>query len=60
MSTDQDPKDRLEDLDAQIEQARRDAADAGLLPEADDEQRYVDSGNEQSRQLDDQEIAPPG
>jgi hypothetical protein len=61
MSSETDPTDPLESVEQQIESARRDAEDAGLLPEADvseGEQRYVESGDEQSEALDDQTITP--
>lgn len=49
---------RLEELDEQIEETRKDAEDAGIIEDP-DEPKFYESG-EREEHLDDQTIAPPG
>ena len=51
--------ERLDQLDDQIDEARRTAEDAGLIEDEDDEPRFFESG-EKGEEDDDQTIAPPG
>jgi hypothetical protein len=52
-------QDRIDDLEGEIDAARRQAEDHGLIPSPDEHpQRFADSGDEQSKELDDQSIAP--
>lgn len=50
--------ERLEKVGEKIEQARREAEDAGILDDP-DEPKYYESGD-LGKDQDDQEIAPPG
>ena len=50
--------ERLDQLDEQIGEARRNAEDAGVIDDP-DEPKFVDSGT-QGDEDDDQTIAPPG
>jgi hypothetical protein len=49
---------RLDAIEDHIDKARKDAEDAGILEDP-DEQRYYESG-EEGRAEDDQTIVPPG
>lgn len=50
--------ERLDQLDQQIDEARRNAEDAGILDDP-DEPKFFESGSE-GKEEDDQTIAPPG
>ena len=52
------PEDRLDEVEEQIDEARKTAEDAGILDDP-DEPRYFQSGS-QGKEEDDQTIAPPG
>lgn len=51
---------RLEELGDRIQSARSDAEEAVVGVEDQEEEKFAESGSEQSREEDDQAIAPPG
>ena len=52
-----DAPDRLDDVESKIDKAREHAGEADTIPD-EDEKRFVDSGDDQAKRMDDQTIAP--
>ena len=52
------PEDRLDEVEEQIDEARKTAEDAGILDDPED-RKFYESGDK-GTQEDDQTIAPPG
>ena len=60
MSDDDVPdQEKLQQLQDDIDSARKNAEDAEVLVDT-DEREFHDSGDDQSEEMDDQTIAPPG
>ena len=55
-----DPKERLDEVQQEIDEARNKAEDDGLIPDPDHEQRYYESSDNAKAKQDDDQTAAPG